>query len=383
MPYGDNNINHQSVQLHLRSDDPDLATDATDSEVKFIFRRIVNIPPELVVNISVLSAQIPNTFYVIDRDLYLTWRYDNVAPFTVPPVPSIPPDEILLPKGTYTPCSFAKTIDALLKDLHPTNHKFFSKWEDGIDCITLKWKLPAPTGLGVWCFENCSYTSGGTFLPFDDDNSRHLRKMFGVEFFTLDPTNPNYIGNLTSTSGWNSPFIPDFTGHHNIYIGCNLITGSLDSLEGGLENTLCKVPVSAPYGSIIHYNGESRTGALVQREFLSEIVIQIQDHHNQLIDLNGVRWNMTLLIEFIPRTLPDGEDPDFEQFPQAIPLSARNEMPYEMETPERLRESLIKKRLKSWISKFKTPKQIDTEIANIDKTSLMNLTKNTPPLPPQ
>ena len=49
------NSKYDSIQIHLRSDDPDLDTDDTESSVKFTFQRVISIPPQTKALISVMN----------------------------------------------------------------------------------------------------------------------------------------------------------------------------------------------------------------------------------------------------------------------------------------------------------------------------------------
>ena len=63
------NSKYDSIQIHLRSDDPDLDTDDTESSVRFTFQRVISIPPQTKALLSVLNCQIPNTFYNITENI--------------------------------------------------------------------------------------------------------------------------------------------------------------------------------------------------------------------------------------------------------------------------------------------------------------------------
>ena len=74
------NSKYDSIQIHLRSDDPDLDTDDTESSVKFTFQRVISIPPQTKALISVMNCQIPNTFYNITANMRMTMFIELAVP---------------------------------------------------------------------------------------------------------------------------------------------------------------------------------------------------------------------------------------------------------------------------------------------------------------
>ena len=211
-------------------------------------------------------------------------------------------------------------------------------------------------------------------LPLDDDNYLNILRFLGLE--SSESYCGNYqqqIANEPRTRTFNPYWareIPDFTGHHNIYLGTDLITNSVDSLSYGGEHILTKIPVSAPFGSMIHYNGETRGGTLLNQQFLSDIAIEIQDHHNHLIDLNGVRWNITLLIQFIDVELDEVDH--HMKTPDAIraePLAAQEKLRHSNTN----RKMAIKHKIKKYFDTIINPKQMKLDIMNhsIGKTPIL------------
>ena len=83
------NTKYDNIQVHLRSDDPDLATAKSESSINFQFRRIINIPTGTKAVVSVLNAQIPNTFYNITKRCRLRMYIDPTVPYTATTPPNI------------------------------------------------------------------------------------------------------------------------------------------------------------------------------------------------------------------------------------------------------------------------------------------------------
>ena len=104
------NPKYDSIQVHLRSDDPDLSTDKSESALQFTFQRIINIPVDTRAVISVLNAQIPNTFYNITRRCRLSMYIDPTAA-SLPARPGINHSWLYIDIGQYDNCSLAAVLD--------------------------------------------------------------------------------------------------------------------------------------------------------------------------------------------------------------------------------------------------------------------------------
>lgn len=383
------NSKYDSIQIHLRSDDPDLDTDDTESSVKFTFQRVITIPSQTKALISVMNCQIPNTFYNITANLRMTMYIELAIPAGPGFFPVINPTTIDIRKGKYTACSFAQRIQEQTRDALPADVPVapdeYPDWKCAIsdDESRGKWKV-INENKNAWRITDILHEVDGAFVncPIRDPNYIEIVRFFGcvngpistgggIAPFVFN----SYVGNYqnlitqhplawgTDPSTYYSPEIPDFTGHHNLYIGTQLITNSVDSLVGGLENVIAKIPVSAPFGNMIQYNGESRGGTLLEDQFLSEIQLDIQDHNNNIIDLNGVRWNITLLLEFIDIKQIEKINPQHkskELIRATIPLAQQNKA----RAANRNREMAIKHRIKRYFDELTTKKKVKSEIMN-------------------
>ena len=422
------NPKYDSIQVHLRSDDPDLATDKSESAVSFTFQRIINIPVDTRAVISVLNAQIPNTFYNLTKRIRLT-MYIDINASNLPYQPSTNVTHIFLEIGQYDNCSLAEVIDEQTSSADPADVPVapdeYPNWKPGT-ChgpnSAKKWEVCLGTGkIGSWCiaypvqWENPPFSGNWQLLEQADPNTTNLVRFFGLVDGPIGNPTHNldaYLGNyqqeitcfaatppIPVTAGgpntpWGeedscyySPEIPDFTGHHNLYIGTKLITNSVDSLVGGLENVLAKIPVSAPFGSMIQYNGESRTGTLLNQQFISEIYLEIQDHNNQTVELNGVRWNITLLIQFIEAYAEEDSDKRYMQneLIRTAPLASQERL----RAGNRNRKIAIKHKIKKYLDDVlpsRARRKAEIKAHSIGKTPMLQgltgvVGGNNPPVP--
>ena len=383
------NTKYDNIQVHLRSDDPDIASAKSESALNFQFRRIINIPTGTKAVVSVLNAQIPNTFYNITKRIRMVM---NIDPALVPAgVPTINPTYHNLEIGQYDICAFTAWLNKWPKVAAATVPVTdYPVWKiDGVisnDARTGKWIAQQPAGgKGAWnipvTFGSIEYQPDpNNFaipyepLPLDDDNYLNILRFLGLT------SSKSYCGNYQQQFGleprvplfnfYYSREIPDFTGHHNIYLGTDLITNSVDSLSFGGEHILTKIPVSAPFGSLIHYNGETRAGTLLNQQFISDIQLEIQDHHNHLIDLNGVRWNITLLIQFVEAEKDETDHHmQTEDAIRATPLANQ----HKLRMANKNKKAYFKHKIKKYFDSLVNPKELKSEIYNhsIGKTPIL------------
>ena len=120
-----------NIQINLRSDDPDVSTDQ-EGAVEFRFRRVIPIPDDMLVNLSVSNAQIPyNDHEVVRLKQYVKFfyvssigLYGTNEPLQAPPIYAWDSDflsdsnwgiyDITIPPGDYTAQSFAWYMDTQL-----------------------------------------------------------------------------------------------------------------------------------------------------------------------------------------------------------------------------------------------------------------------------
>ena len=277
------NPNKANVLINFRSDDPNIQTDVLTPEfVTFQFNRQIKIPPTMKAQISVLSAQIPNTQYTFDNDITLVYKVDASVVLTV-----------VLPKGHYTICSFRKKMQAII-DGNAGITTLLPGWmtSGSFDESLGKFVLKTVTAnTSVWSLE----PTGATL-----EETQMLARIIGQRTFaTLFPIY-SAVGGF-----WTSVDVVDTTRSHNYYICSNTLSpSSVDSSKQGAEWCLAKIAINAPYLSMVHYDGNQRVGCLHESEYLDRVNISIRNHENELVKLNGVRWNLALLIEFIDRIPP-------------------------------------------------------------------------------
>ena len=305
----------QSVTISVRSDDSDILADATGSNVRFRFNRNIQVPPGIRTLMTLTNAQIPNSWYALKTNTTLTFTLGG-ATLTV-----------AVPAGTYSVSLWNKTVNASLKAQDATAPQFTT------DRATLKQQVINPAA--AWSLTAISA------------NAKQVLRMYGMAAIPFG---------AAQAVTWSSDNVPDCSLHHNLYIGCGRITGSVDSNNSQRENLLCKIPVSSPYGSIILFQGNPNVnGILLDTRNISLLDLSILDHNGELVSLNGCRWNCSILLQFILGS----------QFPapQRSLASTMRARPLVTKYRAELQEELLERKVKLALKKIDTAREIDTALA--------------------
>ena len=151
--------------------------------------------------------------------------------------------------------------------------------------------------------------SGGgssiTNIRIDSDNdSRPIRGMFGL----VDNVSGNQMPELLTASvePFESPNAVDLNDNiHGLYIRQNIASkGTLDNESGTFSNILARIPITTNAGGIIfHRPNEATHQNLVGLHAIDSVGCKLTDDSNRPIDLNGLEWQCSFLIQFV-RNLP-------------------------------------------------------------------------------
>ena len=90
---------------------------------------------------------------------------------------------------------------------------------------------------------------------------------------------------------------------HGLYIRQNLASKStLDNEAGTFSNILARIPINTNPGGIIFHNPANSTHrALTSIQAIQTIGIKLSDDRNRAIDLNGLNWQLSLMITLVDK----------------------------------------------------------------------------------
>ena len=261
--------------------------DTMNSSVLFNFKGILVEEDDIISsNICVMNAQIPVSFYTINDN-------NNVIGTNL--------GNVVIPVGNYNFNSLAPVV--------------VSAFSTQIS-VGITFTISKITGLITFTF-----VSGIGNSYFNFNNSY---KIFGF----LPNVNYPYVGSARP-----SLFPINLLGVKKLSIlSQKLQIGSFSSVNTGLGITLATIPVDQPaFGMISYVNTIELNKAVLQTRYIDQIDISISDEDNNLVDFNGLDWNITLVLENV-RRLSDVIIPKFDK------LLTRGEFPAPLTTNPLLRE---------------------------------------------
>jgi len=136
-------------------------------------------------------------------------------------------------------------------------------------------------------------------LDFNEDgnSSIYAHKLLG--FDRGDKIATDNGGNQTLTG--DTP--ANVSGDNALYIRSPLSNiNSFESRHGGTSDILSKIPIKVNYGDIIFYEPTDVTifkSQLPRGQALNDLTIRLTNKNNELIDLVGLEWEFSLVVETI------------------------------------------------------------------------------------
>lgn len=280
------------------------------SDVFFPFTSLVSNSSQIKkVNISVLNAQFPYSFYIINvYNNLLRMSVNAGAPFT-----------LTLTRGNYNSNTLISEILAKLALVGITN---------------ISISLSTITGL-------LTFTTLGTSIEIFSSGSTILRVL------GFDPMT-NYVSTAKVLT---APYPLNLLNTLKIRI-CSLAlcSNSLDSAVNGNLNLLASFAVNAESYGLNIYENQTNIKTELQIRDLNGFDIEILDDDGNLINFNNIYWTITLLLEIerddeiIPQgfnanyQLPTqdfwGADPNQQEQEQEIFLTTNDEPFIQAEAPQ-------------------------------------------------
>lgn len=272
--------------INLSSQSADLYNNGTSlSDVVFSFVGLLQNEENILYSqISVMNAQIPISYYIINE-------YNNTLNYSVNNINYT----VSFALGNYNANSFIT--------------EFLSKM-NGFNC-----SLNRITGkLTFTYYKSFKFLSSSTcfkvlgFLPYND-------------YISVN-------NSLTGTSPCN------FFGMTRLRIASTeLLTYTMDSFIGNYSDTLQTINVNSGSFGILLYDNTQKFKAILRNKVINYFDIKLYDDDNNLVDFNGVHWNITLQLDItrqlnsfignisdIPQPVQQTQDNQDNQDNQAVDL---------------------------------------------------------------
>jgi hypothetical protein len=262
-----------------------------NSSVGFYFQGLVKRDPDVVfVEIGVISAEIPVSFYIInDSNNQFRFTYRDVGTGLYSGF-----FDIVLAKGNYTATTLITELNA--KMLAAIS---------GFTTTFLALTISRSTGKLIW---NLLATGGGQNV---DGIRIYNAGTTGYNILGFDMTT-TYFEFFKTTSGTSAVYPLNLLGTNKINIQSNnMTTFNYDSGRQGFSNILASIEVDAPPYGIILYKNSSLTYNILSIPEVEEFTIDMKTVDDDYIDFNNQPWSVTLALN-LHRTPPSFSQSTFK-----------------------------------------------------------------------
>ena len=275
---------HSSVVLHL---DSRYATKflETGLSTNFIYDLVepIEVPDHETCEVSLYTATIPYSFYNVRPGVNDQLKLK---------VGSEAEKVITLTPGNYSATGLKAELQRLVSAIPATPNTHPKLRQVVFDTTYSRETLK-------YSFSASGSNMGNDTLSIDFMTAKGL--------FGFKATSTGYIVfNGTSSNGprtLNSEICIDINDSiHGLYIRQNLTTKStLDNENGTFTNILARIPINTnPGGIIFHSPANTTHHATASLRVIQSIGIKLTDDANRAIDLNGLHFQISLLISFKP-----------------------------------------------------------------------------------
>lgn len=248
---------NNAIQLYINSANADIYMNGSTykSSCVFFFEELLKISRQAIeMSVSVVSAQLPYSFYVVNE-------YNNHL--------VIDGINYYFPYGNYNVSSFLNQWSSTIP----------GTWTNSFSTTTNK----------------LTFTRSTTFTISDGGVNSMLPSL---GFITKSNNTSSLVGAVYSLTSSN---VVNFLGamRLNIKTGSFNINNNFDTLEKGRTTTLCSVPVNSPAGGMITFYNLTNYKSIFKNHEISTLQIDIQDDNGNLVNFNNKDWTMTLQIDIL------------------------------------------------------------------------------------
>ena len=245
-----NNTDKASQSIFIHSNDSVITIN--DAEKIFYFEENISAPAGYRILIGLTNLTMPNSMYNI------TSVSNSIT---------IDDTKYEIPKGNYTAKELATTITS------STPIKVVVTFDDKNNVFTIR------------------LVTGGTI------NSTTMARQLGLRGqlpITLPMTvDGESVDNYTATN------LCDMGGVTNIYIRIrNLTMNNLDS-RGRSSNIIASIVNNTNYGGFIFYVPPEILYYIIAENTISHLDIELTDQEGEILELNGIDYNMTFTIHYV------------------------------------------------------------------------------------
>ena len=275
----------QNKLISVSSNDCERLNGDKLSKVAFQFRDVLHEDDALYSTVSIESAEIAHSFYIVTESAN-TIRYEVLHT----------PYSMVIPEGNYNMRSFKTIFETLFAS---GGHNKTATL--GIDATTGKY----------------------TLMPGDSSFTIIIKKMGTTAERIIGLANDQTFPFQSSAVSFEYP--ANFLGATKIKVFSTALSShNLDSSGFTETNLLDTISVNAAAFGLITYSNQTSHEYILRSHVVNVIDFELRDEHNQLIDFNNQDWSITLMIKTYRSE--DDEKIETSTFSAAMDLQRRGEM---------------------------------------------------------
>lgn len=252
----------------------------------YTLKEPINVPNNMNVLLQLNSATIPYSFYnlreIVNDIVFIRYVHNGATLYTF----------VQLDDGNYTSNSLASEV---ISKVNTAFSGFGMSLTMTYNRIQQRYTFSFTT-------TDVNFTQlSFSFTQETIDNeaigiyvNRPANKLLGIR----DLTEITMIRNGASAT---SNMVVDINDNiHGLYIRQNLSTKqTLDNSTGVLSNILERLPITTNAGGVIFYSNENGHKTMIDTNHIQNIGIRLTDDKHRSIDLNGLHFQISLVISFI------------------------------------------------------------------------------------
>ena len=262
--------------FHLRSEDAIIKGVGDFSTTDIYFNIDQNLTPskDEALLVSINSAEIPYSYFPVNTN-NKTLKFFESSDATAGNLAA--KNDVVLTAGEYSGDELAVELQRAIRASDGLNNYVVA-----YQPVTNKMLITQPTDIAFRFNFTTSSKYAFSLLGFDSAVKTAIDN--GGNHTLLSDTAIN-------VSGDNSLYIRSPLSNINTY----------ESRHGGASDILAKIPIKVNYNEIIYYEPVvyQFKSQLPRGQPLNDLTIRLTNKHNELIDLNGLNWEFSIVVETI------------------------------------------------------------------------------------
>tara|TARA_R100000734_G_C3308024_1_gene98631 strand:- start:52 stop:1023 length:972 start_codon:yes stop_codon:yes gene_type:complete len=249
----------RSIVLHIRSKDATQIDSNLNTNFEVDLLAPIAITPEEELHVFMSQAEIPYSFYCVSSDLN-----NNILKYDVD-------GTLTFPNQNYTPDELIRVMndDTTFSSIFNTTYNRFTN------------KITITNNSGETKELNWTEST--------------INKVLGFGSKTSDDS-------LSAGASSTSPDMVNLASVHSIMVHSSLSQANVLSTRSGNSTILQKISIDVNAYEIIYLNQDDfRTYSVSYQPVVDKISFRLTDQNNQLLNLNGINYEMSLIFNVYPK----------------------------------------------------------------------------------